>query len=69
MAQTQEYPVSCGAGKVPARLPADRTRVAPGPPPSLPALADSAKAFRASLANLDVPALHAAPAMACQFHP
>lgn len=51
MAQTQEYMVSCGTGRIPARLPADRTRLAPEPPPSLPALADSAKAFRDALAN------------------
>jgi Lactate racemase N-terminal domain len=34
MAQTQEFTVSCGAGKIPAKLPADRLRLPPGPPPS-----------------------------------
>ena len=51
MTQTREFIVSCGMQKLPARLPAERTRVTPGPPPSLPPLDDAEAAFRRALAN------------------
>lgn len=51
MAQTQEYMVSCGTGKIPARLPMERTRIVPGPPASAAPLPDSEAAFRNALAN------------------
>jgi lactate racemase-like protein len=49
MATTQEYMVTCGNGKIPARLPLDRTRIIPGPPPSAAALPDAAAALRHAL--------------------
>ena len=49
MASTQEYLVSCGTTKTPAHLPVDRTRIPPGPPPSLAPLPDAAAAFRAAV--------------------
>jgi lactate racemase len=51
MAQTQEFMVSCGAGKIPVKLPADRLRLPPGPPPSAQPLPDAAAAFRQAVAN------------------
>ena len=51
MAQTQEFMVSCGTGKVAAHLPIERTRIPPGPPPSATPLPDAAEAFRRALAN------------------
>jgi lactate racemase len=58
MAQTQEFMVSCGAAKIPARLPMDRTRIAPGPPPSAVPLPDATARFREVLANpVSMPAL------------
>jgi hypothetical protein len=51
MAQTQEYTVSCGTGKIPAHLPIERTRIAPGPPASAAPLPDAEAAFRHALAN------------------
>lgn len=51
MAQTQEYMVSCGTAKIPAHLPAERTRLTPGPPPSAAPLPDAAAAFRHALAQ------------------
>jgi hypothetical protein len=51
MAQTQEYMVSCGTGKIPAHLPVDRTRIIPGPPPSVAPLSDATAAFRQALAH------------------
>ncbi len=49
MAATREHLVTCGTGKMPARLPVDRTRIIPGPPPSATPLPDSAAAFRRAL--------------------
>jgi len=46
MAQTQEFMVSCGTGKIPVKLPVDRLRLPPGPPPSAQPLPDAAAAFR-----------------------
>lgn len=51
MAEMQEFMVSCGAAKVPARLPVDRLRLPPAPPPSAQLLADAPAAFRHALAN------------------
>ena len=51
MAQTQEFIVSCGAGKVSAKLPADRLRLPAGPPASAQPLPDAAAAFRHAVAN------------------
>ena len=51
MAQMSDFMVSCGTGKVPASLPADRLRLPPGPPPSARPLADAVAAFRQALAN------------------
>ena len=51
MAQTQEFMVSCGAGKISAKLPADRLRLPPGPPPSAQPLPDAAAALREAVAN------------------
>ena len=51
MAQTQEFMVSCGTAKIPAHLPMDRARVAPGPPPSAVPLPDAAARFREALAD------------------
>ncbi len=51
MAQTQEFMVSCGAGKIPVKLPADRLRLPPGPPSSAQPLPDAAAAFRQAVAN------------------
>jgi hypothetical protein len=51
MAQTQEFMVSCGTSRIPARLPMERTRIVPGPPPSAPPLPDAVAAFRHALAN------------------
>lgn len=51
MAQTQEFMVSCGAAKIPAQLPAERTRLTPGPPPSAAPLPDAAAAFRHAVAH------------------
>src|SRR3984893_17554794 len=51
MAQTQEFMVSCGTGKIPARLPVERTRIAPGPPASATPLLDAAASFRQALAK------------------
>jgi lactate racemase len=51
MADTQEFMVSCGTTKISVRLPSERVRIPPGPPPSAPALPDSAAAFRRALAN------------------
>lgn len=51
MAQTKEFMVSCGNGSIPANLPMERTRIPAGPPPSAPALPDSAAKFREALAN------------------
>ena len=41
MAQRQEYLVSCGTTKIAAQLPVDRTRIPPGPPPSVAPLPDA----------------------------
>jgi nickel-dependent lactate racemase len=49
MAATQEHLVTCGAGQIPARLPVDRTRVIPAPPPTIAPLPDSAAALRRAL--------------------
>jgi len=49
MALTHEHLVTCGTGKISARLPVDRTRIIPGPPPPAAALPDSAAAFRRAL--------------------
>lgn len=58
MAQTREFMLSCGTGRIPARLPADRARIVPGPPPSLAPLPDAAAALRRALANpVGMPAL------------
>jgi lactate racemase len=43
--------VSCGTSKISARLPAERTLIPPGPPPSATPLADAAARFRQALAN------------------
>ena len=43
MTTMQEYMVTCGTGKIPARLPVDRTRIVPGPPPSAAPLPDAAE--------------------------
>ena len=51
MAQRQEYLVSCGTTKTAARLPADRTRVPPGPPPSVAPLPDAEAAFRRAVSQ------------------
>src|SRR5438270_4508347 len=51
MAQLQELMLSCGAGKIPARLPVERLRLVPPPPPSAKSLPDSAAAFRRALAD------------------
>lgn len=51
MAQMHDYMVSCGTGKIPARLPVERTRVVPGPPRSAVPLPDSAAALRQALAH------------------
>lgn len=51
MVQTQEYMVSCGTSKIPAHLPAERTRIVPGPPVSAAPLPDAEAAFRLALAN------------------
>ena len=51
MAETKEFMVSCGTGKIPARLPAERTLVPSGPPLSATPLADAAASFRQALAN------------------
>lgn len=51
MTTTQEFMVSCGTTRIPARLPSERTRVPPGPPPSAMPLADAAARFRQALAN------------------
>jgi len=58
MAQTQEFMVNCGITKVPARLPLERTRIAPGPPASATPLPDAAAKFRQTLADpVGMPAL------------
>ncbi len=58
MAQTQEFMVNCGTTKVPARLPLERTRIAPGPPASATPLPDAAAKFRQALADpVGMPAL------------
>jgi hypothetical protein len=49
MTAMQEYMVTRGTGKIPARLPVDRTRIVPGPPPSAAPLPDAAAAFRRAL--------------------
>ncbi len=51
MSRARETMVSCGTTKQPAHLPAERTRIPPGPPPSAPPLPDAAAAFRRALAN------------------
>ena len=51
MAETKEFMVSCGTSKIPARLPAERTLIPPGPPLSATPLADAADRFRQALAN------------------
>src|SRR5690349_9097862 len=51
MARTQEFMVSCGERKIPAKLPVERLRLPPGPPPSAQPLPDAAGAFRHALAN------------------
>ena len=58
MAQTQDFMVNCGTTKVPARLPRERTRIAPGPPASATPLPDAAAKFRQALADpVGMPAL------------
>ena len=58
MASTQEYLVSCGTTKTPAHLPIDRTRIPPGPPPSVAPLPDAVAAFRAAVTQpVGMPAL------------
>ncbi len=49
MTTMQEYMVTCGTGQIPARLPADRTRIVPGPPQSAAPLPDAAAPFRRAL--------------------
>ena len=49
MAATQEHLVTCGAGQIPARLPVDRTRVIPAPPPTIAPLPDPAAALHRAL--------------------
>jgi hypothetical protein len=49
MALMEEHLVTCGTAKIRARLPADRTRIIPGPPPSATPLPDSAADFRRAL--------------------
>lgn len=49
MTTTPEYLLACGTGKISARLPGDRTRIVPGPPPSAAPLPDAAAAFRHAL--------------------
>ncbi len=49
MTTTQEFMVTCGTGQIPARLPADRTRIVAGPPQSAAPLPDAAAAFRRAL--------------------
>src|SRR5260370_7097281 len=51
MAQTQEFMVNCGTAKIPARLPVERTRIPPGPPPAAATVADGAGRFGQALAN------------------
>jgi lactate racemase len=51
VAQTQEFMLNCGSGKIPVKLPADRLRLPPGPPPSAQPLRDAAAAFRQALAH------------------
>ena len=51
MAQNQEYTVNCGATKISARLPMDRTRIVAGPPPSAPPLPNAEAALQQTLAN------------------
>src|SRR5262245_40227341 len=51
MAQTQEFMISCGTGKIAAHLPLERTRILSGPPRSATALPDAAEAFRRALAS------------------
>lgn len=51
MARRQEYRVSSGTTKIAAQLPVDRTRIPPGPPPSVAPLPDAEAAFRAAVAN------------------
>jgi lactate racemase len=51
MAQVQDLMVSCGVGKISARLPVERLRVVPPPPLSAQPLTDSGAAFRRALAN------------------
>ncbi len=54
----QEHLVSCGTTKMAAQLPVDRTRIPPGPPPSVAPLPDAEAAFRAAVAHpVGMPAL------------
>jgi hypothetical protein len=46
-----ELMVSCGNSKIPVHLPSERTRIAPGPPPSLDPIPDAHAAFVNALAN------------------
>ena len=43
--------MSCGTTKIAAQLPVDRTRIPPGPPPSVAPLPDAEAAFRAAVAH------------------
>ena len=45
MAQRKEHLVSCGTTKIAARLPTERTRIPPGPPPPVAPLPDAEAAF------------------------
>ncbi|MBV8773188.1 MAG: DUF2088 domain-containing protein [Deltaproteobacteria bacterium] len=51
MAQTQQFIVNCGTGRIPVSLPIDRIRIPPGPPPSAQPLPDAAAAFRRAVAE------------------
>ena len=58
MTGTRDYLVSSGTEKIPASLPTDRTRIPPGPPPSLAPLPDAEARFRAALTDpVEMPAL------------
>ncbi|MFZ1120045.1 MAG: hypothetical protein WB580_13080 [Candidatus Binataceae bacterium] len=51
MAQTQEFMVSCGAVKIPSRLPVQPTHIPPGPPASATPQPDAAARFPQALAE------------------